>query len=239
MGGKGFLLLTDSELLAEELRKSLAAEGFSDVQSRPLSSPIDVLVPSEPELVLMDVPPSRQRSVDLMRALRDRFTPAFVPFVGLVTGPRSDVARALEAGFDEAVLVPEDQAELGARVRVILRLRRQAEELAASNQRLLELVSRDELTGLYNRRYFFECLALEFERAIRYQQPLSCIMADMDQFKPINDNYVHLVGDALFKKAAGFEWKPGKPQEYKTLTDLALALTSAKVTGLTMLTACR
>ena len=202
MGGTGFLLLTDSEELAQEVQAILGSEGFTEVQWRKLSGLKDTTRLGEPELVLVEMSGKPEKTSGLARTLKDRFAPVFVPFVGLVTGGRAEAVRALEAGLDEAVAMPEDRAELGVRVRVMMRLRRQVEELAASNRRLLELSSRDELTGLYNRRHFFECLALEFECAIRYQQPLSCIMVDIDQFKPINDNYGHLVGDALFKKAA-------------------------------------
>lgn len=59
------------------------------------------------------------------------------------------------------------------------------------------LAMTDPLTGLYNRRYFFQNAQQEFKRAHRYQRPVSVIMADIDHFKRINDNYGHDVGDAV------------------------------------------
>lgn len=62
----------------------------------------------------------------------------------------------------------------------------------------LEKVSHtDQLTGLYNRRSLDELLPLEFERAKRYQQPLSILMIDLDDFKQINDHYGHGAGDLV------------------------------------------
>lgn len=55
----------------------------------------------------------------------------------------------------------------------------------------------DELTGLYNRRYFFMRLKDETSRAERYHHPLSMIMLDIDHFKQINDHYGHKEGDAV------------------------------------------
>lgn len=67
-----------------------------------------------------------------------------------------------------------------------------------------ELSIMDGLTGVYNRRYLDEILRREVERAKRYNQPLSLLMADIDDFKKYNDTYGHPAGDELLKKIANF-----------------------------------
>jgi diguanylate cyclase (GGDEF)-like protein len=69
------------------------------------------------------------------------------------------------------------------------------EKIETSNERLTYLATTDGLTSLYNHRFFRERLEEEFERAKRYKLPLSCIMADIDDFKKINDVFGHLRGD--------------------------------------------
>lgn len=75
-------------------------------------------------------------------------------------------------------------------------------ELEQANQKLQHISNLDELTGIYNRRYFNQRFETEFKRARRLQTPLSVIIADVDFFKAVNDNYGHLVGDACLKIVA-------------------------------------
>jgi diguanylate cyclase (GGDEF)-like protein len=63
------------------------------------------------------------------------------------------------------------------------------------SQRLRNMAYRDALTGLFNHRYFYEQLAHEVDRAVRYGQPLALLLMDMDNFKEINDTCGHLAGD--------------------------------------------
>ena len=67
----------------------------------------------------------------------------------------------------------------------------------------LQLLSvTDNLTGLFNHRYFHDRLQYEFARARRYSESLGCIMMDLDYFKTVNDTYGHLIGDDVLKAVA-------------------------------------
>jgi len=65
-----------------------------------------------------------------------------------------------------------------------------------------ELAFRDSLTGLYNRRYFFDIAEKMFLTAQREEEEVSILMCDIDHFKKINDTYGHQTGDLIIKKVS-------------------------------------
>ncbi len=75
-------------------------------------------------------------------------------------------------------------------------------DVAAYEQKLIEMSIKDGLTGVYNRGFLENRLAEDFERHKRYMRPLSIIMQDIDFFKRINDTYSHPCGDYVLKNFA-------------------------------------
>ena len=74
------------------------------------------------------------------------------------------------------------------------------EELSIMNTKLQELVSKDFLTGISSRLYFYEESQSAFDFAKRNKMPLSIILFDIDKFKDVNDTYGHDAGDEILKK---------------------------------------
>ncbi len=75
-----------------------------------------------------------------------------------------------------------------------------SKKLIETNQKLSELSITDELTTLYNRRYFDIRLKEEMNRADRYSHDLSIIMVDVDDFKTYNDTFGHMIGDIVLRE---------------------------------------
>jgi len=73
-------------------------------------------------------------------------------------------------------------------------------ELRRANKRLEELSITDDLTGIYNRRHFYEKLSQEIARADRHKRPLSLLMFDVDHFKSYNDTHGHLAGNRILER---------------------------------------
>jgi diguanylate cyclase (GGDEF)-like protein len=64
------------------------------------------------------------------------------------------------------------------------------------------MATRDELTGLWNRRHLAEQLEQEIQRARRYGHPFAVVLADIDDFKLYNDSHGHLGGDRVLRQLA-------------------------------------
>ena len=98
------------------------------------------------------------------------------------------------------------EAEFGRHDLILLEAMANQAAIAIENARLFEEVQRlavtDDLTGLHNRRGFFDVARRELERALRTGRPLSALMIDIDGFKRVNDTYGHAVGDEVLRHLA-------------------------------------
>ena len=149
-----------------------------------------------PDLILLDVDMPGRDGFAVCADLKADLVTMDTPIIFL-TGASStdDKIRGLELGAADYVTKPFDPAELRARVRASLR-----------TSYLVDLLSKkamiDGLTGLWNRNYLDAHLVIQLAAARRSGNPLSCIMADADHFKAINDTYGHGFGDDVIRMIA-------------------------------------
>lgn len=94
----------------------------------------------------------------------------------------------------EAILL---STALGDRIRV---LRQEKRDLQQEERRLFELSITDELTGLFNKRWFTSKLQSEIQHSFHVSQNLSLMIIDVDRFKNFNDTYGHAAGDRVLVK---------------------------------------
>lgn len=108
-----------------------------------------------------------------------------------------DELAGVLVSFEDVTTLEQQRQSL---VRAMSELEASKEKIRKQNVKLQELASKDGLTGLFNRRSLFE----QFERLWedRENNPLNCIMLDVDHFKKLNDNYGHAVGDDVLRNVA-------------------------------------
>ena len=142
-----------------------------------------------PSIVITDWVMAPMDGIEFCRLLRQKKLPHYAYVVLLTSKSQTaDLVKGLGAGADDFITKPVHQGELLARLQTAVRILEQ-------ERRLTELARKDHLTGVLNRRTFYELFEMEWNRVTRYRHPLSCVMVDADYFKNVNDTYGHLVGD--------------------------------------------
>ena len=120
-----------------------------------------------------------------------------VPIIFLTaeTGSKVDI-EAMNAGALDYLVKGEISPQM------LERSMRYALKLGDTLEALRRLATRDQLTGLFNRRMFDEILQEETERSQRFDRPFSLILIDIDHFKRVNDTHGHLAGDEVLREVA-------------------------------------
>jgi diguanylate cyclase (GGDEF)-like protein len=115
-------------------------------------------------------------------------------------GTRADEIGAMMSSFARMTNTIEQQAaEINA---FAAQLDSAYKELEGANVRLKEYSFKDEVTGLYNRRFFSIRLEEEISRYRRFSHPVSIVLLDLDGFKEINDELGHAAGDQTLREIA-------------------------------------
>jgi two-component system chemotaxis family response regulator WspR len=212
-GGHHVLIVDDSEPIRSLVREALGSmDGVSSIhEATDGVEGLAVLSRTACDLVITDVTMPRLDGFKLVSAIRQNPRFSNIMIILLSSLDESvDKIRGLTIGANDYVTKPFEAGELRARVSVMFKMRELQEELQGKNQALenanrqLELLAnQDGLTGIPNRRYFFERLEVEFLRARRLKIPLGLLMIDIDHFKAFNDSHGHLAGDEALRRIAG------------------------------------
>jgi two-component system, cell cycle response regulator len=156
-----------------------------------------------PPMAILDWMMPGLDGIEVCRRIRSLQRGAY-KYVLLLSAKESkhDVVTGLEAGADDYLTKPFDVNELRARVRAGKRILELQGELVKAHTELQFEAAHDHLTGLWNRGAIMDLLQRETQRTVRIGEPLGVIMADLDDFKRINDSHGHQIGDTVLREVA-------------------------------------
>lgn len=120
----------------------------------------------------------------------------------VMTGYSGDYSyeEVINKGASDFVFKPVRFEELLLRLKRVLKERDLRQELERRRLELEQLAITDDLTRLFNARYFYHQVRAEAERSVRYHHPLSLLLLDIDHFKDYNDTYGHLEGNHVLTR---------------------------------------
>jgi two-component system cell cycle response regulator len=204
------LVVDDHEDNIEVLRVRLESWGYIVAAAENGADALAFVEGTPPDLILLDVMMPEMDGIEVARRIKANKALPFIPIImQTALDSTEDKVEGLEAGADDYITKPIDFAELKARLRSMLRIKRLQEALEEREKELLEVNERlrymsqtDGLTGLDNRRHLNERIDEMFQHAQRLNEPFSLVMCDLDKFKSVNDTYGHQAGDEVLKQLA-------------------------------------
>jgi diguanylate cyclase (GGDEF)-like protein len=226
------LLSLIQELTSRVIRSESAAELFGDafptlIPSVPFDVGVAVMVEQNLDLYIATREGAESLVSDaLMRRIRDALTAqipvSFETTEAIVMSERHDLPSGdAKGGLRHSASAILEQEKRTAGVLVVCRddppfsdneqqiLSIFATQIAMllgtirARERIVNLAETDDLTGVWNKRYFRRQLPQEVERARTFGVPLSLLMFDIDDFKQINDSLGHVIGDVVLSELCG------------------------------------
>jgi len=189
-------MIDDEKLMHTVVKARLADDGVDFHSAISGAEGIVIAQQIKPDVILLDVQMAHSDGFEVCRQLKadPLLSPIPIIFLTAITSTEEKV-RGLNLGAIDYITKPFDAAELQARVRAALRTKELMDML--STRAMI-----DALTGLWNRAYFNTRLEAQVAEAQRHKHAFSCILADADRFKSINDNHGHGFGDFVLRGIA-------------------------------------
>lgn len=196
------LIVSSSRQEREKLRRLLSAGAESDylfAEAGNAQQGTDLLHSFDPDCLLVDTAMTEAPGYMFLQQLstQDRGNlPAVILLCDAIDS--TFLKEAAQAGAQDCLLKSQvNESSLRRAVHNATEIARLRRELFAKERELEKLAAEDELTGLFNRRYFIQRLEQELARSHRYGTTCSLLMIDVDHFKQVNDTYGHSVGDQV------------------------------------------
>lgn len=195
------LIVDDSEYICRQVEQIFKNENIILKKANSGKEALQIVGEFRPDLVLLDVILPDTEGYDLYHQIKSVDQNNTLVIFLTSKDQDNDVVKGLSLGACDYIKKPFHNEILKSRVLIHLEdkklkdeLRQKNLEMEANMQRLNSFAFKDPLTGLYNRRYVEEHLK---DRIVYGHETAVLVLCDIDDFKLVNDNYSHEVGDIV------------------------------------------
>jgi len=193
------LIVDDAPDTLEIIQKLLNFEGYDVITAPTGEEGVKKVKEEKPDVVLMDINLPGIDGTEALRRVR-KINPLQCVVMLTAFATLDNAILALKEGASDFIKKPFENEHLIHIVNQSLEKYRTSIEKQKLEEEVQRLSITDDLTGLYNHRYFFKTLEGELVRLMRQKTSLSLLMFDLDNFKKYNDLYGHLEGDKVLRK---------------------------------------
>ncbi|MFA6185960.1 MAG: diguanylate cyclase [Phycisphaerae bacterium] len=188
------LVVDDSQANLILLKAHLGNMGLVVLLAESAEQGLALAAEQRPDIILLDIMMPDLDGFEACRRLKADVRTSSIPIIFVSAKDQSeDKIAGLKLGAIDYITKPFNKGELQARIGIVL-------QMIELQERLLLLANTDELTGLSNRRHFFEILEREILQAKIRGGSIAVMMFDVDHFKNVNDTYGHLTGDRILQQ---------------------------------------
>lgn len=190
------LIADDTQLMRSMLADWIVAQGHEPLLAVDGDEALRLAARHDFQIGIIDWEMPGRNGMQVIDELRQSSRSQYAHLILITAAQDPDMLiRALEGGADDFIRKPVNKASFIARFRAGVRI-------ATMREDILRLASTDALTGVANRRAFFERSRDLIANARRRHSPVALLATDIDFFKKINDSYGHAAGDDALRAFA-------------------------------------